>query len=63
MLAADGESPGWFEAIVVEAKADLFGLRWLTWPDLPVFVRRGEHLSLLCAEAHKAMREPVGSED
>ena len=62
VLAADGESPGWFEAIVVEAKADLFGLRWLTWPDLPPFVRRGEHLSLMSAASLEAMRGQAAGE-
>ena len=62
VLAADGESPGWFEAIVTEAKDDLFALRWVTWPDLPTFVRRGEHLSLLSSAARDAMRGPAPSE-
>lgn len=62
VLAADGESPGWFEAIVVEAKGDLFALRWVNWPDLPPFVRRGEHLSLLSAAAHETLSEQAAGE-
>ena len=56
VLAADGEELGWFEAVVTEAKGDLFALRWMTWPDLPTFVRRGEHLSLLSSAAYEALR-------
>ena len=34
-------------AVVLEAKADLFTLKWRDWPDLPSFVRRRWQLALL----------------
>ena len=62
VLAADDEVQGWYEAVVVEAKGDLFGLRWLAWPELPPFVRRGEHLSLMSAASLEAMRGQAAGE-
>lgn len=62
VLAADGDVQGWYEAVVVEAKGDLYGLRWLTWPELPPFVRRAEHLSLMSAAALEAIREQAAGE-
>lgn len=48
VLAPEEEVLGWFEAVVVEIKPDaLFVLRWLDWPDVPSFVRRGDNLALL----------------
>jgi hypothetical protein len=48
VLASDGPGEGWWESVVIDAKAaDLFTLRWRDWPTLPRFVRRRWHLALL----------------
>lgn len=48
VLVHGGGEDGWFEAEVVEAKADdLFTLRWRDWPDLPILVRTRAHIALL----------------
>ncbi|MBQ0820605.1 hypothetical protein KBI52_10355 [Microvirga sp. HBU67558] len=48
VLASEGHMDGWYEAVVTDAKPnDLFILRWRDWPDLPTFVRKRGHLSLL----------------
>ena len=48
MLISEGEQDGWYEAEVVEAKASgIYTLRWRDWPDLPLLVRRREHMALL----------------
>jgi hypothetical protein len=49
VLATEGgDGKGWFEAQVVEIRAgSLLVLRWRDWPDLPVIVRRPEHVALL----------------
>ncbi len=48
VLASTGPREGWFESVVVEAKADaLFVLRWRDFPDDASFVRRGEDLAFL----------------
>lgn len=52
VLASEGlsKSDGWFEAAVVERKADnLFMVRWRDWPDEPTFARQRDHLALLPA--------------
>lgn len=52
VLASEGlsKSDGWFEAAVVERKADnLFLVRWRDWPDEPTFARQRDHLALLPA--------------
>jgi hypothetical protein len=46
-LASSGPEDGWWESVVLEAKADLFTLKWRDWPDLPSFVRRRWQLALL----------------
>ncbi|MCJ2138096.1 hypothetical protein MKK69_29290, partial [Methylobacterium sp. J-026] len=48
VLISEGEQDGWYEAEVIEAKAGgIFSLRWRDWPDLPLLVRRREHMALL----------------
>ncbi len=49
VLAADeGEPTWWYVANVVSQRGpDLFELRWNDWPELPLIVRRREHLALL----------------
>jgi hypothetical protein len=48
VLATTGVMQGWYEAVVIEAKADdLFTLQWRDWPDDPRLARRREHLALL----------------
>lgn len=48
VLISEGEQDGWYEAEVVEAKAGgIYILRWRDWPDLPLLVRRREHMALL----------------
>ena len=48
VLACEGEEEGWWEAVVAAEKGDdLLVLRWRDWPDLPVFVRRRDHLASL----------------
>ena len=48
VLVHGGGEDGWFEAEVVEAKADdLFTLRWRDWPELPILVRTRSHIALL----------------
>lgn len=48
VLIHGGGDDGWFEAEVVEAKADdLFTLRWRDWPDLPIMIRTRAHIALL----------------
>jgi hypothetical protein len=55
VLMREGEGHGWYEAVVVESKAqNLFVLRWRDWPDLPTLVRRRQHLALL----HPSMAGP-----
>ena len=50
VLITEGEQDGWYEAEVVEAKAGgIYTLRWRDWPDLPLLVRRREHMALLHA--------------
>ena len=48
VLISEGEQDGWYEAEVIEAKAGgIYTLRWRDWPDLPLLVRRREHMALL----------------
>ena len=48
VLASEGESEGWFEAVVIEDRGeDLLVLRWRDWPDNEPFPRRREHIALL----------------
>ena len=47
VLACEGPSLGWWEAVVLEEEADLFTLKWRDWPDLPRFVRRRWQLAIL----------------
>ena len=48
VLITEGEQDGWYEAEVIEAKAGgIYTLRWRDWPDLPLLVRRREHMALL----------------
>ncbi|WP_424363144.1 hypothetical protein [Methylocystis parvus] len=47
MLATTGPNEGWFEAVVTEAHDDLLKLRWLAWPDEPLFVRKITQVGLL----------------
>ncbi|WP_298961791.1 hypothetical protein [uncultured Methylobacterium sp.] len=55
VLMREGEGHGWYEAVVVESKAqNLFVLRWRDWPELPTLVRRRQHLALL----HPSMAGP-----
>jgi len=48
VLAKDDPDPeGWYDAVVVEVRGDLFALTWRDWPDLGRIVRRAEHIALL----------------
>jgi hypothetical protein len=48
VLISEGAGDGWYEAEVIEAKAGgIYTLRWRDWPDLPLLVRRREHMALL----------------
>ncbi|RVG23663.1 hypothetical protein [Sinorhizobium meliloti] len=47
VLARETAEEGWFEAIVVEATDDRFGLRWRDWPELPRFTRALTDIALL----------------
>ena len=48
VLISEGEGDGWYEAEVIDAKAGgIYTLRWRDWPDLPLLVRRREHMALL----------------
>ncbi|MCJ2055665.1 hypothetical protein MKL09_03745 [Methylobacterium sp. J-048] len=48
VLISEGEQDGWYEAEVIEAKTGgIYTLRWRDWPDLPLLVRRREHMALL----------------
>ena len=48
VLAKDDPDPeGWYDAVVVEVRGDLFTLTWRDWPDLDRIVRRAEHIALL----------------
>lgn len=48
VLISEGDQDGWYEAEVIEAKAGgIYTLRWRDWPDLPLLVRRREHMALL----------------
>lgn len=48
VLAKDDPDPeGWYDAVVVEVRGDLFTLTWRDWPELGRIVRRTEHIALL----------------
>ena len=47
VLALEGPGQGWWEAVVTEAKNDLFTLRWRDYAHLPHIVRRRWQLALL----------------
>ncbi|MDF2598983.1 MAG: hypothetical protein K0Q54_1806 [Methylobacterium brachiatum] len=48
VLITEGDQDGWYEAEVIEAKTGgIYTLRWRDWPDLPLLVRRREHMALL----------------
>jgi hypothetical protein len=48
VLAPEEEIEGWYESVVVEAKAEsMFVLRWRDWPGEPTLVRGVENLGLL----------------
>ncbi|CAM5378594.1 hypothetical protein ATER59S_01696 [Aquamicrobium terrae] len=48
VLAKDDPDPeGWYDAVVVEVRGDLFTLTWRDWPELGRIVRRAEHIALL----------------
>lgn len=52
VLARDDDPSveGWFEAAVIEDRGEnVLVLAWRGYPDLPIFVRRREHLALLPA--------------
>jgi hypothetical protein len=52
VLAHSIEDEAWFEAIVVEARADgLFTLKWRDYQDQPAFQRRRHFLALLFPNA------------
>lgn len=48
VLITEGDQDGWYEAEVIAAKTGrIYTLRWRDWPDLPLLVRRREHMALL----------------
>jgi len=48
VLASEGQSEGWFEAVVVELKSeDQFIVKWRDWPDEPMLLRHRNYLGLL----------------
>lgn len=47
VLASETREDGWFEAIVLEAVSDqVFGLKWVDYPDYEPFLRHRERLAL-----------------
>lgn len=56
VLIHGGGDDGWFEAEVIEVKADdLFTLRWRDWPELPIEVRNHAHIALLNPHVQSAV--------
>jgi len=48
VLTKDPPHPDWYEAQIVAMQGeDLFTLRWLDWPELPLVVRRRVQLALM----------------
>ncbi|MDB5539168.1 MAG: hypothetical protein JWQ89_895, partial [Devosia sp.] len=47
VLASESREDGWFEAIVTEVVSDdVFGLKWVDYPDYDPFLRHRERLAL-----------------
>jgi hypothetical protein len=47
VLAPYAPLEGWWEAVILKAKGDLFTLKWRDYPDDPVFARRRNQLVLI----------------
>jgi len=47
VLAQEGPEDGWYEAIVLDANADMFTLRWRDYPQAIKFARHRNRLGLL----------------
>jgi hypothetical protein len=47
VIAEEGPGCGWWEAIVIERKGDVFKLRYRQFPKLPTFARRRTGLALM----------------
>ena len=54
VLAHESPADGWWEAIVIDRKADTFTLRYRDYPDLPKFVRHRSAIALMYAPTDEA---------
>jgi hypothetical protein len=57
VLAHESPADGWWEAIVIDRKADVFTLRYRDYPDLPKFVRHRSAIALMYAPNDDRRRE------
>jgi hypothetical protein len=51
VIAEEGPGDGWWEAIVVERKGNMFTLRYRQFPRLPTFARRRNAIALMSPAA------------
>jgi hypothetical protein len=51
VIAEEGPDCGWWEAIVIERKGDVFKLRYRQFPKLPAFARRRTAIALMSPPA------------
>ena len=51
VLAEEGPGYGWWEAIVIERKGDMFTLRYRQFPKLPTFARHRSKIALMSPPA------------
>ncbi len=51
VIAEEGPGIGWWEAIVIERKGDVFRLRYRQFPRLPTFARRRNAIALMSPQA------------
>jgi hypothetical protein len=51
VIAEEGPGCGWWEAIVIERKADMFTLRYRQFPKLPKFARHRSEIALMSPPA------------
>ena len=54
VIAQESHENGWWEAIVIERKADMLTLRFRDFPQLPKFARHRSALALMSPGAEKA---------
>ena len=51
VIAEEGPGDGWWEAIVIARKGDVFKLRYRQFPRLPTFARRRNAIALMSPQA------------